>query len=337
MRKRLKNHFVPHEGNDYKPHFARGKNVLVLALLAVFIFNLAFFLNSYVNKHPGLLSAVITAVLVDLTNSNRLTQNISPLVENPTLAYAAQLKANDMAEKSYFAHTSPEGFSPWYWFKKGGYEFLYAGENLAVNFSESSDVVSAWMNSEGHRTNIMNNKFTEIGIAMAPGYYNGRETIYVVQFFGQPAPKQLATIPVTEKLPESTLPPEEEETPTVVASEESEVKVLSENIEVLAETELFIAVENKNYAATAAPQVTNVVPTTEPTIMEKIIASPKTVLEFVYVIIGAIVLISLVFLLVVEPRRQHPKHFAYVASLLVLVVVLFYSTKNYLFSEIIIE
>lgn len=335
MRKRLKNHFVPHEGNDYKPHFARGKNVVVIALLAVFIFNLAFLLNSYVTRHPGLLSAVITSVLIDLTNSNRLGQNISPLVENPTLAYAAQLKANDMADKGYFAHNSPDGKTPWHWFKEGGYEFLYAGENLAVNFNESSEVVLAWMNSEGHKANIMNDKFTEIGIAMAPGYYNGRESIYVVQLFGQPAPRNTQLAIVESTAPEPV--EEDAETPvTTTPTPGSEVEVLSENVEVLAETELFIAVQNNEYMATDTAVVTSVMPTSETSVTEKALASPKSVLEFIYVIIAAVVLISLVLLLVIEPKRQHPKHVAYVASLFALILVLFYASKNYLFPEIII-
>src|SRR3990167_10499806 len=107
MRKRLRNHFIPHEGNDYKPHFVRERNLIGIGLLVVAIFGLAFSIKSLVTKNPDLLSAVITGVLVDLTNSNRLAQNINPLTFNPVLAEAARLKANDMAEKSYFAHTSP--------------------------------------------------------------------------------------------------------------------------------------------------------------------------------------------------------------------------------------
>ncbi len=335
MRRRLKNHFVPHEGNDYKPHFARGKNVVVFALLAIAIFNLAFFLNSYVTRHPGLLSAVITSVLVDLTNSNRINQNIAPLVQNETLAYAAQLKANDMASKSYFAHTSPEGRSPWYWFKEGGYEFLYAGENLAVNFNDSSDVVLAWMNSEGHRANIMNDKFTEIGIAMAPGYYNGRETIYVVQLFGRPAPKRTAVLATTAESAEPATTPNDS-SQIAVNSNESSVEVLSENVEVLTENEQFIAVQNSDYALSEVLEDNEVGVSKETSAVDKALSSPKTMLEFAYVILGAIVLIALVLLLVVEPRRQHPKHIAYVATLFVLVLILFYAAKNYLFPEIII-
>lgn len=355
MRKRLKNHFVPHEGNDYRPHFIREKNVVSVALIAVAIFNMAFFLNSFLTRHPDLLSTVITGVLIDITNSNRLAQNLNTLKENPTLAYAAQLKANDMAEKGYFAHNSPDGKSPWYWFNEGGYQFLYAGENLAVNFSESEDVVRAWMNSEGHRANILNDKFTEIGIAMAPGVYNGRDTIFVVQLFAQPAPQALV---VAEK--EKSDAVEEKEVPSVtvlaqasttgeVASaevepvkKEKEVEVLSEQSDVLKKpvnTEMFIAVSNDAYVSTATKEVipTNSKSEPEVSIIDKALSSPKTALEMVYIVLGSIIFIALIILLIVEPRRQHPKNIIYAILLLLLILVLLYFSKNYLFPKIIIE
>jgi hypothetical protein len=96
------------------------------------------------------------------------------------------MKANDMAEKGYFAHTSPEGKTPWYWFKQAGYDYSYAGENLAVNFFESKDVAEAWMNSPTHRANIVKKDYTEIGIAVATGMYEGRQSVFVAQLFGTP-------------------------------------------------------------------------------------------------------------------------------------------------------
>ena len=336
----MKNHFVPHEGNDYRPHFVREKSVISIALIAVAIFNMAFFLNSFMTRHPDLLSAVITGVLVDITNTNRLAQNLGVLSENPTLAYAAQLKANDMAEKSYFAHNSPDGKTPWYWFSEGGYKFLYAGENLAVNFTESSDVVQAWMNSEGHRANILNDKFTEIGIAMAPGVYNGRETIYVVQLFAQPVPQSVVVVetPVVKETPEVTILAEEVSVSSEVATSESEIEVLSENTEVLAETEMFIAVQNNDYVSTATREVlpTNV-PTSEVSALDRALTAPKTALETVYMVIGGIIFISLLILVLIEPKRQHPKNIIYAILLLVLVLILLYFSKNYLFPKIIIE
>jgi len=132
------------------------------------------------------LSAIYAAVLVNLTNQNRATANISELEVNPLLEKAAQMKANDMADKSYFAHNTPDGKTPWYWLEQAGYKYAYAGENLAVNFENSEDVETAWMNSRGHFLNIMNPKYTEIGIATSTGVYKDREAIFVVQMFGAP-------------------------------------------------------------------------------------------------------------------------------------------------------
>jgi uncharacterized protein YkwD len=132
------------------------------------------------------LSAIYGAVLVNLTNQNRAKANISELKINPLLEKAAQMKANDMASKGYFAHNTPDGKTPWYWFEQAGYKYTYAGENLAVNFENSEDVETAWVNSPGHFLNIMNPKYTEIGIATSTGMYKGRQAIFVVQLFGTP-------------------------------------------------------------------------------------------------------------------------------------------------------
>ena len=133
------------------------------------------------------LSAIYASVLVNLTNKDRATANISELKVNPLLEKAAQMKADHMARYGYFAHNTPDGKSPWYWFREAGYEYIFAGENLAVNFQNSEDVERAWMNSRGHFLNIMNPKFTEIGIATSTGMYKGNQAIFVVQMFAKPS------------------------------------------------------------------------------------------------------------------------------------------------------
>ncbi|MEI6494922.1 MAG: CAP domain-containing protein, partial [bacterium] len=137
-------------------------------------------------RNDQFLASVVSGSLVDLANADRAAERMTPLKQNRLLSRAAQLKAEDMARRGYFSHKSPEGLDPWVWFKKVGYNFLYAGENLAVNFYDSSDVQRAWMNSPTHRENILKNEYTEIGIGIAKGFYNGRETVFVVQFFGKP-------------------------------------------------------------------------------------------------------------------------------------------------------
>lgn len=132
------------------------------------------------------LAAIYANVLVLLTNKDRAAQNISELKTNSLLEKAAQMKADDMASKGYFAHNTPDGKTPWYWIQKAGYSYVVAGENLAVNFVDSEDVQKAWMASPTHRANIVNSRFTEIGIATSTGIYKGREAIFVVQMFGTP-------------------------------------------------------------------------------------------------------------------------------------------------------
>jgi len=125
-------------------------------------------------------------VVVDLTNKEREDVQTRALTANVLLEKAAQMKAEDMATRGYFSHESPDGNAPWEWIKKTGYQFAYAGENLAINFFDSQDVVSAWMNSESHKENILDKHFTEIGIGTARGIYKGKEALFVVQFFAAP-------------------------------------------------------------------------------------------------------------------------------------------------------
>ncbi len=182
-------HFIPNEENDFRPEFLVGKNVkqltgaLVVIELVIFILPTLFFAQFVQGLH---LSAVLPGVLATLTNEERAKQNLTTLVENPVLMQAAQLKAQDMAQKSYFAHTSPEGKTPWYWFKQAGYRYSIAGENLAVSFSDSKEVTQAWMNSPSHRANIVRFNFKEMGTGVAVGTYKGRESIFVAQVYASP-------------------------------------------------------------------------------------------------------------------------------------------------------
>src|SRR5262245_27691270 len=102
-----------------------GITTLAGSALIVSIFLLTS-LNTFLIQNNQYAS-VISSVLVDLVNGDRASQQIGGLTVNPVLVAAAQAKANDMAQKSYFAHVSPEGRDSWYWFKQAGYSFEYAG------------------------------------------------------------------------------------------------------------------------------------------------------------------------------------------------------------------
>ncbi len=197
-------YFVPQGRNDYRPYFLRREMTTALLLLVLLVEGV-FLINAFFDSSRGnFLGAVLPGVLVSLTNDERGNEGIKALSQNLLLEKAAQAKAEDMATRGYFSHKGPNGEEPWIWLDKAGYGYSYAGENLAVNFSESADVSLAWKNSPAHWKNIINERFAEVGIGIAEGIYKGEKATFVVQFFGTPsvvlvpAEKTPVTLPITE-------------------------------------------------------------------------------------------------------------------------------------------
>ncbi len=178
-------HVVPTKQNGFIPRLLKAPALWAILGVGVALFGFSHLLrtSSYLNIN----AEVYPATIVTLTNQDRTAAHLAPLSVSPILQAAANLKVQDMVRNNYFAHNSPTGISPWHWFEKAGYTFLYAGENLAVNFNDSGDVETAWLNSPTHRANVMSPHFTEIGIAIAQGVYKGTPTTYVVELFGMPA------------------------------------------------------------------------------------------------------------------------------------------------------
>lgn len=125
--------------------------------------------------------------IIVLTNKERIAEGLPPLSFNSHLSAMAAAKANDMIEKQYFAHVSPDGTDVTKLANTYSYPYLNVGENLALGgFTSSADVVSGWMYSPGHRANILDKSYTEIGVSAILGNYDGRHVWYVVQEFGRP-------------------------------------------------------------------------------------------------------------------------------------------------------
>jgi hypothetical protein len=122
--------------------------------------------------------------IIDLANADRADKGVYRLTENDKLDKAAEDKAGDMVAKNYFSHNSPEGVNPWHWFEKENYDYSYAGENLAMDFTSADKMNQAWLDSPTHRANIMNSNFREIGVSVREGAIGGHQTIVVVQLFG---------------------------------------------------------------------------------------------------------------------------------------------------------
>lgn len=184
----LKNYFIPNADNGYRPGIFSKNSVIAIAAVLVFVQVAWFAGTTFISRNPNFLAAILPGVILALTNNDRATNDLSAVTENPLLDAAAQLHANDMAAKGYFAHVSPDGKQPWYWLDQVGYNYTYAGENLAVDFTDSTAVNTAWMNSPEHRANILKPEYTQMGIALANGTYQGQQVTFVVTFFGTPAP-----------------------------------------------------------------------------------------------------------------------------------------------------
>ncbi|RXZ84279.1 LysM peptidoglycan-binding domain-containing protein [Paenibacillaceae bacterium] len=115
--------------------------------------------------------------VVKLVNQERAKEGLSPLANDTALEKVALAKAKDMHDKQYFSHTSPTYGSPFDMMRSFGIQYSYAGENIASGQRTPQEVVTAWMNSPGHRQNIMNANFNKIAVA----YYNGE---WVQMFIG---------------------------------------------------------------------------------------------------------------------------------------------------------
>jgi uncharacterized protein YkwD len=121
------------------------------------------------------------------TNAHRAENGFQLLALNAELNAAAKLKLDDMFDRQYFAHESPTGAGPSDLAEAAGYEFIAIGENLAEGGFESDQaLVQAWMDSPGHRANILGRSYTEIGIAVGQGTFEGHKTWLAVQEFGRP-------------------------------------------------------------------------------------------------------------------------------------------------------
>jgi len=234
--------------------------------------------------NTNFLASVLPGVLATLTNEARAANDAPALSRNAQLDKAAQLAADDMAAKGYFAHVSPDGKDPWYWLDQAGYVYSYAGENLAVNFSDSDALQKAWMASPTHHANIVKPEYTEIGFGTAQGTYEGKETTFVVEFFATPATvgtKGLQTPMVTvAQKPISTVSLAGE-AGTVLGAETPPVTTGQQQLEVAAVTE--------QPPVQAAQEIPNAVRAPQSSLIDRLLASPFTVAEMMLAVLFTLV------------------------------------------------
>jgi hypothetical protein len=180
-------HFVfPHPETHQKAHLVSIKAFLIYIALFLVLQNGTHLVQHYKPDVLGVSTDVNKDELISLTNKQRQAYGLSDLKEDSRLDQAAYNKAQNMFTENYWAHYSPSGKDPWGFIQGSGYQFSYAGENLARNFYTSSDVVNAWMNSASHKENIINSHYQNIGMAVVRGKLLGQDTVLVVQEFGTP-------------------------------------------------------------------------------------------------------------------------------------------------------
>jgi len=174
----------PNASNNHRAKFLHFR---VLSVVIAFLIVGSFFFSSDFNPFASRLKAIAdisTQELLMFTNEKRAENGLPVLVRDEQLEEAANMKADDMFAKNYWAHNSPDGTTPWVFIKAAGYEYIYAGENLARGFSDSKDVVNAWMASPEHKKNLLSENFRDVGFAVKTGRLNGEDTFLVVQEFG---------------------------------------------------------------------------------------------------------------------------------------------------------
>ncbi|MFA7315334.1 MAG: CAP domain-containing protein [Candidatus Paceibacterota bacterium] len=143
-------------------------------------------LNSFLGTNTT--TSLSADAIVNLSNvARKQNGNLKPLIKNSKLDFAAEKKLQDMFMRQYFEHTSPVGVEVSDLGKEVGYDFIIIGENLALgNFKDDQALVDAWMASPGHRANILNTHYSEIGVAVGKNTFEGRTVWMAVQHFGLP-------------------------------------------------------------------------------------------------------------------------------------------------------
>ena len=188
----LRHLFLPHSSNNHRPRVLHHSSLLIFTL---FFLTSAIIVSSISRSRPdvlGITANVSTDDLLSITNQKRAENGLQPLSISTELTNAANAKGQDMLAKNYWAHNSPDGITPWVFIKNAGYEYIYAGENLARGYNVASDVIDAWMSSPGHRGNMLSPNYKEIGFAVLSGKLMDDDTVLVVEEFGS---RNLAGVP----------------------------------------------------------------------------------------------------------------------------------------------
>ncbi len=230
MLKKTRNFFLPHEENNYHPYVLHGERLwfyatsAILVKLVVIVFVVLLPVAAWLT--PDLMSQESKRV-VNLTNDFRVSLQLQPLKESTVLNQAAYNKAQDMLIQQYFAHIGPDGKRVSNWLKNAGYDYLMAGENLAIGFASADEVVEAWKNSPTHYANLVDPAWQDMGVGMISGVYNEVDTTLVAQFFGRPRPTPVASVKAAEVKKTEPVKTVEKTVTKVAVTEEAKKEIIN--------------------------------------------------------------------------------------------------------------
>jgi len=231
-------------------NFLKSKILLGFVIL-LFVAKISLSLTQINFPGNAFFADITKSELLLMLNQTRNSLGLNALKENTQLGQAAELKAQDMISNGYFNHTSPSGISPWHWFSEAGYNYKYAGENLAIGFYESKEVYRAWLDSQSHKDNIISPYYSEVGTAIASDP-NNNGAIIVVQLFGTQKTAASSPAAKTQTATSQTQPAgnAEQETIEIQPTTVGNAVSVSENTQTTAKTE----VESKVLSSSIAIQ-----------------------------------------------------------------------------------
>lgn len=189
MRAILRKYFIPHAGNNFHPHMLHTKRALfyggvfLVCKIILVVFVLA--LPSEVFMSADILTIESQKIAL-LTNKLRQQKNLPIVQTDHRLNAAAAAKADDMANKEYFSHTSPSGETVADFVRHSGYQFKVVGENLAIGFATAEEAMAAWRKSPAHYANLIDKDYIDLGVNMEIGKFQGESLVYMVQHFAAP-------------------------------------------------------------------------------------------------------------------------------------------------------
>ena len=178
--------------SEPRPQTRHGHSIISFAVLLLFLTGIL------VGIVPTTTTALGVSEIIDLSNAARVGNDLPAFSYNEQLATAAQAKAEHMKSNQYFEHTAPDGTTGWYFIEQSGYVYISAGENLAATNEGSSAVVNGWMNSPGHRANLLSKEYLEVGYGIVyPDSFDKYRGIYfVVALYGIPK-NGVVTVPLS--------------------------------------------------------------------------------------------------------------------------------------------